>query len=313
MSLVIRTRGLSVVESRIASGADASATITRAEMREAEAHTRGLLGLHSPRGEWWTAPDHNAKLALAASGADPTYAAGLTLLPAHGLRDVIATLDTARQAAVVDALHQVGITNVGTNCTRSTAQCRATCVLTSGRGSMPGAIMGRAARTLMWLLHPAEAWAMDHAAAVAHDRRYGPAARRRWCIADDIRWMLIAPEQARGLFSGRQYQYSKHSAAQLPEQEGHVIVRSATGERGRWTVDSIREATAAGQRVAVVIDTPRGVDTPRTWAGIPAIDGDATDDRTLQAAGTVCLLRAKGAARGMVGQLTGSFVFPTHP
>ena len=115
------------------------------------------------------------------------------------------------------------------------------------------------------------------------------------------------------MFSGRQYQYSKHSAGQLPEQEGHVIVRSATGERGRWTIDSIREATAAGQRVAVVIDTPRGADTPRTWAGIRAIDGDATDDRTEQPAGTVCLLRAKGAARGMVGQLTGSFVFPTHP
>lgn len=313
MSVIIRTRGLSAVESRIASGADASANITRAEMRGAEAHVRGLLGLPSPRGEWWTAPDHNMKLALAASGEDPTYAAGVTLLPAHGLRDVIATLDAERQAAVTDALYNAGIDTVGTNCTRSTPQCRATCVLTSGRGSMPGAIMGRAARTLMWLLHPAEAWALDHSAAVAHDKRYGPAARRRWCIADDIRWMLIAPEDARQQFAGRQYQYTKHSSSQLPEQDGHVIVRSATGERGRWTIDSIREATEAGQRVAVVIDTPRGADVPQTWAGIPAIDGDATDDRTLQPAGTVCLLRAKGAARGMVGQLTGSFVFPTHP
>lgn len=299
----------SAFETRVQLGAATYESVTLREAREEYAWKRSHFGLARVPGQWWTAPDANLKLALAAAGADPTYAAGLTLIPASGFAAVVAA---SQNYAIPDSLRLVGAHKLGTLCTHSTPTCRRNCVITGGRGAMPTAVRGRAARTLLWWYHPAAAMRLDIDAAERHDRRYGPAARRRWCIGDDVRWSLFMPESELTRFEGRQYQYTKHSVTDLPERDGHVIVRSATGERGRWTIDSIRAAAQDGQRIAVVCDAAKTDNLPATWAGIPAIDGDATDDRTLQPAGTICLLRAKGSLRGTVGKRSGSFVFPTY-
>jgi len=49
--------------------------------------------------------------------------------------------------------------------------------------------------------------------------------------------------------------------------------------------------------VAVVCDTPAKQPKPAEWFGLPAIDGDLSDERWLDPQGVVVLLSAKGQAR----------------
>ena len=57
-------------------------------------------------------------------------------------------------------------------------------------------------------------------------------------------------------------------------------------------------AIKAGVNVAVVFDTKKGEDLPKTWNGAPVYDGDDTDVRFLDPKGGYVIgLRAKGKAR----------------
>lgn len=179
-------------------------------------------------------------------------------------------------------------------CTWRTAGCTAACVLeTSFRGKSDGVRDGRDLRTLFLQADPTAMVVL-----IAHELRalvakHGAVAFRP-NIASDLRWEFIAPE----LFS-------------IPGVRGYDYTK-ANPLKHRGTLDNYRlcysvsesplsEAIGAayvnaGGTAAVVVAT-RKHDVPNVWRGMPAIDGDATDDRTTDPAGCYVLLAAKADGR----------------
>jgi hypothetical protein len=175
-------------------------------------------------------------------------------------------------------------------CSWRTAGCTAACVLeTSFRGKSDGVRDGRSMRTLFLQTDPQAMVSL-----VAHElralvRKHGRVAFRP-NIASDLRWEYIAPDlfsipgvagydytkanplKHRGTLANYRLTYSV-SEHPLSEAIGHAYVK-------------------AGGTAAVVIATPKHA-VPDTWKGLPAIDGDLTDDRTSDPAGCYVLLAAK--------------------
>jgi hypothetical protein len=251
---------------------------------------------------------------------------GITLLPADGAarwaRERPVALAVFCAAMGIDADAFATYLARLTVCARSTAGCRAGCVITTtgraeleqraaaNRGTDPygGDIFrGRLARTLLLAVDPAAylRLTVDAVDALADiGRQHGMPRRWRLAVADDIRYELVAPGllTAMGAGSVRPYAYTKFRPDDRPAPRGVALTYSASE---RWTVRDILTACDAGHRVAVVLDTPRGADLPPTWLGRRVVDGDATDDQHAHPAGTIVALRAKGAAVG------GRFIFPT--
>lgn len=175
-------------------------------------------------------------------------------------------------------------------CEARTPGCTVACVLeTSFRGKSDGVRDGRTLRTLFLQADPQAmltliAWELR--ALVA---KHGRVAFRP-NIASDIRWEFIAP----GLFNipgVAGYDYTKYNPLRhrgtLPNYRlcysvSELAVSEATGAA----------YVAAGGTAAVVIATPKHA-VPSTWKGMPAVDGDATDDRTGDPIGCYVLLSAK--------------------
>ena len=137
------------------------------------------------------------------------------------------------------------------------------------------------------------------------------ATARGWRVAvrlngtSDLRWEAFAAS----LFSEHAdvnfYDYTKVSDRvtnpNLPANYTLVYSRSERAGSERMA----RFVLAMGFNVAIVFNTRRGQSLPATWGGYPVIDGDETDLRYLDPAGSVVGLRAKGRARSAVA---GGFV-----
>lgn len=65
----------------------------------------------------------------------------------------------------------------------------------------------------------------------------------------------------------------------------------------RMSVADIRAAALSGKRLAVVVPTKNDA-TATTFAGLPAVNGDISDERFLDLPGTVVLLRVKRPTNG---------------
>jgi hypothetical protein len=72
----------------------------------------------------------------------------------------------------------------------------------------------------------------------------------------------------------------------------HVLSRHENTKE--W---EILDACQRGYTVAVVFSTKAGQPLPTTYLGLPVVDGDLHDDRTVDPVGCIVGLRAKGAMR----------------
>jgi len=189
-------------------------------------------------------------------------------------------------------------------CAFSTAACRAVCVLkTAGNALYPMVQRARIVKTQFLNENPA---AFVSLLASEIRRAIGKHGAEnvsfRLNTASDIRWEKVAPE----LFSitgATFYDYTKYPAEHRSPGENYRLVFSVSE---RKTSDAFaRDYLKNGRNVAVVFDTKKGHALPNTWEGFPVLDGDRTDDRTIDPAGYVVGLRAKGSARGKRGSATG--------
>ncbi len=248
-------------------------------------------------GDLLTPPDANRKMAKSDT---PTY--GLTLAAAaESMRapDVFGADAAAR-------IRAMGIVIDGVNvCTWSTPDCREACVLvTAGNAYRPNVVRARIVKTLFLANHPDAfltilRWELERAAA-----RHG-AIVARLNVASDIRWERIAPDLFR-IDGVRFYDYTKAPVAQRTPTDNYRLTYSVS-ERPASTGNAIDALTSLANAAVVFARTPQGL--PETWNGFPVIDGDASDDRTRDPAGTVVGLLAKGSARFADGDPDG-FIKP---
>lgn len=180
-----------------------------------------------------------------------------------------------------------------------TRDCEAVCVLRDARGSWSSTMAARAARTEL-LFRARESFAIILAdelqRAAAKAARTETEWRVRLNVGSDIPYEIVAPWLITmiGELGGRVYDYTK--AWSRGGRDDYSVTLSADG---RHDVATIVETVRGGRNVAVVVDIPRGAPLPNVWHGVPAIDGDLTDDRTTDPRGVVVLLRAKGKLRGV--------------
>lgn len=175
-------------------------------------------------------------------------------------------------------------------CEARTKGCTVACVLErSFRGKSDGVRDGRDLRTLFLQAEPQAmvtviAWELRDLV-----QEYGTVAFRP-NIASDLRWEYIAPDLF-GIPGVRGYDYTKYNPLRhrgtlanyrLVYSVSELAVSEATGAA----------YVAAGGTAAVVVATPKHA-VPATWRGAPAVDGDATDDRTTDPIGCYVILSAK--------------------
>jgi hypothetical protein len=287
-----------------------SDSYTRQSVTDAQkvwAELRRAVGFTTTSG-WLTSDKTNSKLAK--SGL-PTY--GVTLHAASNALDSWHATTPDAQAALAAAIGlSLGEIADGLRqsvCPRSTHACRATCVVAhSFNGELRRSKDTRLARTLLTLFRPTDAVALTAAGLSAAVAAYGvTGARWRVNISDDIRWELLAP----GLWdlgSPLSYAYSKHVPADRPGTNRLRIVYSATE---RWTPADVAAHVRSGHSVAVIFDVKKRDDLPRSWAGLPVVNGDKTDDLWEHPHGVVVGLRSKGPTLAIRQEMRrAGFAFP---
>lgn len=188
-------------------------------------------------------------------------------------------------------------------CRFSTPECRAHCVAFSGNGMYPRVIAARVVKTQFLMSDPQSFLALLVAeidkAVVKHGR-----INLRLNTFSDIPWERVTPWLFTW-FGGEVefYDYTKDwsrgdavDGDRLPAN--YHLTYSASE---RTTRDDIRWMVASGASVAVVVRVKKSEPMPEhfyAWGtNVPMIDGDKTDDRTLDRA-VVVGLRPKGTMRG---------------
>lgn len=176
--------------------------------------------------------------------------------------------------------------------------CQDVCVLTSGKGGLPVVQRSRAARAALLYRAP-DAFAILLKGEVERAAAKAPAgAGNRWGVrlnaASDIPWEHAAPWILDLIthLGGTVYDYTKSWGRE--DRAGYTLVRSVDS---RQDPDRIRAIVESGRNVAVVLPVKKGEPVPATWQGLPAVDGDESDDRTEDPRGVVVVLRAKGKLR----------------
>lgn len=187
-------------------------------------------------------------------------------------------------------------------CQWSTAACRAACVMTTaGNARYRSVGDARIVKTRFLATYPQAFITLLHAEILATVKRHGPIDYRS-NVASDLRWERIAPTLLE-IPDVRVYDYTKAPAAHREPTENYRLTFSVS-DRPASTREAI-EYLESGHNAAVVFATLRGHELPATWNGFDVIDGDTSDARFDDAAGTVVGLRAKGAA---IGNAAGGFV-----
>lgn len=185
----------------------------------------------------------------------------------------------------------------GTNaCPGSTPACRALCLNKSGQGGIPkaedtvGLARYRKARAY-W--HDREAFTAqlraDFEAVRAFQARYNVTVKVRLNVLSDVDFRAVIRE-----FPEVQcYDYTKVLARYRANQTAPVPNYRLTFSRSERNEAACLEVLASGGTVAVPFGVAGKRPLPATWHGYPVVDGDTTDDRTLDAPGTVIGLRYK--------------------
>jgi hypothetical protein len=208
-------------------------------------------------------------------------------------------------------------------CPKATAGCKAACLFTAGRGVYAKVRNGRINRT-RWFFEGRDSFMativrdVERLVRKAKREKLIPAVRLNG--TSDIAWEKIKVVRHgityRNLMTAfpevQHYDYTKiagrHAAVALPNYHLTFSLAEDNDAAARIAIDN-------GYNVAVVVNTKRSEVKPASWGGYPAINGDDSDVRFLDAkGGHVVLLTAKGKARydnsGFVRKVKGGFSIP---
>lgn len=256
-----------------------------------------------------------------------------------GLLTENAKLIKGRDAIVVLGLSLAPATTSGHNlCIFSTEECRRLCLFGTGKGPSPahkkalerakklfghliryggGPEIARLGRTIWlfedpfgFLLHLSQ----DVLAFMAYGRRFGFTPAIRMNVFSDIRWENIPfPDLRAGVWRRNVfeafpeiqfYDYTKDPARDLPRLPRNYDLTFSLAETTANQKHAYR-MLQRGMNIAVVFDIAAGHPLPRTFWGVPVIDGDKSDLRFLDPKPRVVGLRFKnltGAAAQAEGK-----------
>lgn len=173
--------------------------------------------------------------------------------------------------------------------------CEATCIATTGHYGM-GQSAKRGWVRVLWYLDRSlflELLAAELFNLNARAIKSGATVAVRLNVTSDIRWERYVNTADYNALTF--YDYTKASpAARADRSANYDLTFSVTR---RWSVDDIRAASSNGHRMAVVVPTATDADAP-TLAGVPAVNGDHTDERFADPAGVAVLLRIKRPTNG---------------
>lgn len=182
-------------------------------------------------------------------------------------------------------------------CSYSTPECRKGCVAFSGKGGLPKIIAARQLKTRFLAAEP-----QAFVTILAHEigqawLLYGETLRVRLNTFSDLPWEKIAPalfDLGSPLAAVQFYDYTKYPFGTRVTPANYTLTYSVSEKTHENMPANILQQ---GHNVAVIFTTKRGQDLPAFYKGKPVIDGDKSDDRTLDPAGVVVGLRAKGIMR----------------
>lgn len=177
------------------------------------------------------------------------------------------------------------------SCTHSTPQCRRFCLNETGRGGMAYVQDGRWRRSHFLHEHPRAFVTLLSAEIGRLFARHGRDLRIRLNVFSDLRWEVIVPWLFERHALVRFYDYTKVPLDQRPTPSNYLLTPSATE---RTTPEQLRSWVGDGHSPAIVVDVPKGEPIPATIYGVPAVDGDLSDNRWRDPRGVAVALRPKG-------------------
>ena len=175
------------------------------------------------------------------------------------------------------------------------AGCHDGCLNTAGRGRMSGTQQARVRKTLFWQEDPMaflDVLRRDIAALIRKAARENKVPMVRLNGTSDIMWERKAPEIFEEFSDVQFYDYTKiPTRRDLPAN--YHLTFSYSGANARYR-EFYRPARDNGMNVAVVFRTP---EFPKSFLGMPVVDGDESDVRPFDPQGVVVGLKAKGKAK----------------
>ena len=187
-------------------------------------------------------------------------------------------------------------------CPMASKGCQAACLgPNSGKGVFDRVKHARNVRTGFVLQHPYEAGVLIGSEIAAAQRKHGAVSLRLNTVSD-IRWELVAPGALEYLIGQgvRLYDYTAWRPEDREPMPGYHLTYSAK-EPSHTPDDYLTGILAGDGNVSMVFGVAKGRDLPETWQGFKVIDGDESDDRTLDPSGVVVGLRQKGNVRDSSG------------
>jgi hypothetical protein len=180
--------------------------------------------------------------------------------------------------------------------------CAESCVAFSGNGSFPSVYRSRMAKTALLTASPKSFMILlidELFTAVGKVGAQNLAIRLN--TYSDIRWERVAPWMFE-MFKGVQfYDYTKHPVSSRPETTRPANYHWTYSVSEKTTANHVSECADIGRPLAVVVEVRSGKQPktehmrpiPKTWAGMPTVDGDSSDARYLTPTGSVVILRRK--------------------
>jgi hypothetical protein len=263
----------------------------------------------------------NYKIAKRIAGMDKTVVMGLSLMP-HALLQQVASSDEQFSEFREDVAG-LAMPRGHTLCAGSNAQCRAACLVYAGHNWMVfyNAKL-KAAKTLALLAEPVAFTRMLLEACRAVERSRAAHHFIRLNVLSDIPWELVAPWIFEEVGVGF-YDYTKVPGREVPDNYDLTFSFSGTNEAAS------RRELARGTRIAVVFLGMRerggewtairgagkrlknAVPMPKEFWGVPVVDGDESDLRSLDPGGVVVGLRFKTPFGQEVDPAASDFSFVT--
>lgn len=185
----------------------------------------------------------------------------------------------------------------GVNLCPSARTCVKACLNTAGHGRFTSTQEARISKTKQLLADPVAFAALLMLEIQAHAKRCSKAGITgaiRLNGTSDINWsMLWHYIREQGLET---YEYTKR--ADMADSALTHVTYSFQG-LDHETAEYLQSMVSfTGRNIAVVFDTPKGAPLPKTWAGLPVLDGDVSDNRFNDPAGAgIVGLRVKGEGR----------------
>jgi hypothetical protein len=187
-------------------------------------------------------------------------------------------------------------------CPMASKGCQAACLgPNSGKGVLSSVRHARNVRTGFVLQHPYFAGVLIGSEIRAAQRKHGAVSLRLNTVSD-IRWEFVAPGAMEYLIANdvRMYDYTAWRPESRDPMPGYHLTYSAK-EPAHTPDDYLTGVLAGGGNVAMPFAVGKGKDLPETWQGFKVIDGDESDDRTLDPSGVVVGLRQKGRVQDSTG------------